>query len=219
MAYRKWFSASGAAWPFKDEFEVGCTLEHAGYYITLLSAFFGPARTISAFSSALVPDKEGDTPTIAAPDFSVACITFASGVTARLTCSIVASHNHSLRIFGDEGILCTDDCWNYRSPVYIKRMITIRRRTLLIPGRERLSLLHAENGRARYSRSSKIDFCRGISEMASAISERRACRLSARYSLHTNEVELAIQHSREAGSPYTVSTTFDPIEPMSWAIT
>src|SRR4028119_705640 len=27
MPYRKWFSASGTPWPYKDEFEVGCTLE------------------------------------------------------------------------------------------------------------------------------------------------------------------------------------------------
>ena len=34
MDYGSWKSDSGNAWPAKDEFEVGCTLEHAGYYVT-----------------------------------------------------------------------------------------------------------------------------------------------------------------------------------------
>ena len=38
MAYRRWQSPSGRFWPWKDEFEVGCTLEHAGYYVTWLTA-------------------------------------------------------------------------------------------------------------------------------------------------------------------------------------
>ncbi|MEO1135735.1 MAG: Gfo/Idh/MocA family oxidoreductase, partial [Pseudomonadota bacterium] len=36
--YEKWLSESGAPWPAKDEFETGCTLEHAGYYLTWLMA-------------------------------------------------------------------------------------------------------------------------------------------------------------------------------------
>ena len=97
MPYRKWASTSGTPWPAQDEFEVGCTFEHAGYYLTWLPAFFGPARTVTAFSACLVPDKQTDEPLEHnAPDFSVACITFASGVVARLTCSIIAPHDHSI---------------------------------------------------------------------------------------------------------------------------
>src|SRR6476620_8917071 len=33
MPYNQWISETGASWPYKDEFEVGCTLEHAGYYL------------------------------------------------------------------------------------------------------------------------------------------------------------------------------------------
>ena len=39
----QWKNAAGIAWPAKDEFEVGCTYEHAGYILTWLAAFFGPA--------------------------------------------------------------------------------------------------------------------------------------------------------------------------------
>ena len=57
MPYKLWVSESGIPWPYKDEFEIGCTLEHAGYYITWLTTFFGPATSVTAFSSCLVSDK------------------------------------------------------------------------------------------------------------------------------------------------------------------
>ncbi len=62
------------------KYEAGCTFEHAGYYLSWLAAMFGPAKSITAFSNCLVPDKTtvpidpADT-----PDFSVACILFESG--------------------------------------------------------------------------------------------------------------------------------------------
>lgn len=144
MAYRNWASLSGIPWPAKDEFEVGCTFEHAGYYLTWFPAFFGPAMSVTAFSSCLVPDKGTDEPLEhQAPDFSVACITFDSGVVARLTCSIIAPHDHTLRIIGDGGVLSTKDCWFYRSPVRIQRPITIRRKTFLSPWKTRYPLVQS----------------------------------------------------------------------------
>lgn len=84
-------SPSGAPWPYKDEFEVGCTLEHAGYYVTWLAAFFGPAKSVTSFAGCQIPDKGTDGPLeVLAPDFAVGCIEFACSVAARVTCSIVA---------------------------------------------------------------------------------------------------------------------------------
>ena len=117
-----WTNERGTPWPYLGEYEVGCTLEHAGYYLTWLAAIFGPARSVTAFSSCLVPDKTSlpldpaDT-----PDFSVACITFDSGVVARLTCSIVAPYDHRIRIIGDEGVLSVDECWQYGAPVHLEQ--------------------------------------------------------------------------------------------------
>lgn len=117
-----WTNESGAPWPYLNEYAVGCTLEHAGYHLTWLAAMFGPAETLTAFSSCQVPDKTPlplnppDT-----PDFSVACIAFRSGVVARLTCSIVAPYNHRLQIIGNEGMIWVDECWQYSAPVYLER--------------------------------------------------------------------------------------------------
>ncbi len=62
-----------------------------------------------------------------------------------------------------------------------------------------------------------MDFCRGVAEMADAIIEKRPCRLSSEFSLHNNELVLAIQNSLETSSPYKMTTTFEPMEPMDWA--
>jgi predicted dehydrogenase len=222
MPYKRWFSESGTPWPYQNEFEVGCTLEHAGYYVTWLAAFFGPAELVTAFSSCLIPDK-GVSETSpkargSAPDFSVACIKFPSGVVARLTCSIVSPHDHSLTIIGDDGVLSTKDCWYYRSPVFIRRMLTVRRKTMMSPLRRRYRLVTSGlESKFRYKGSQQMDFARGVAEMASAITEKHECRLSARFSLHVLEVVLSIQNAMENGTTYKVTSTFDPVAPMPWA--
>ncbi|MFN5515725.1 MAG: Gfo/Idh/MocA family protein [Cyanobacteriota bacterium] len=219
MPYEKWLSASGTPWPYKDEFEVGCTLEHAGYYLTWFPAFFGPAQSVTAFSSCLIPDKQTPVPLEnKAPDFSVACVQFQSGVVARLTCSIVAPHDHSLRIIGDRGVLQMKDAWFYRSPVSIKRKITIRRSRITSPIPERCPLVGPGPKKYAYKGSQQMDFCRGIAELASAVQENRPCRLGADYSLHVNEMVLAIQNALTESSTYRLTTTFAPVEPMPWAL-
>ena len=222
MAYDKWVNEHGTPWPYQNEFETGCTLEHAGYSITLLTAFFGPVQTVTAFSSVCVPDKAPEVPADrSAPDFSVGCLKFASGMVARLTCSIVAPVDHSIRVFGSDGILCTDDIWKPRAPVYTKRSVKIRRRTVSLPWKSHYPMVGPPSALARAQVRSlggkKVDYCLGIVEMAQAIEEGRPCRLSARYCLHNNEVVLAIQNALDTGAPYNVTTSFDPPDPMPWA--
>ena len=218
MPYQKWLSESGTPWPYKDEFEVGCTLEHAGYYVNWLTAFFGPAKTVTAFSSCLIEDKEVDVKLDPpeTPDFSVACIKFHTGVVARLTCSIVAPHDHSLRIIGDEGIINTHDCWNYGESVYIQRLMRIRRKVFMNPVKQKYPLVR-KSPRFETKGAQKMDFCRGVAEMAYAIEEKRASRMAADVSLHNNELAIAIQDSLETGGCYHLTTSFIPVIPMDWA--
>jgi predicted dehydrogenase len=216
MPYKKWLSASGTPWPFKDEFEIGCTLEHAGYYLAWLVAFFGPATSVTSFTATQVPDKvPGETLDMQSPDFSVACIQFKSGVVARLTCSILAPHDHALKIVGDKGVLYTDDSWDYRSPVYSRKMHTIRRKTFLSPIKTKHPLLDSGLAQAKTRGAQKMDFSRGPAELAAEITEKRACRLSARYSLHVNELALAIHSARDLGATYKMTTSFTAVEPAA----
>jgi predicted dehydrogenase len=217
MQYRKWKSLSGVPWPYKDEFEVGCTLEHAGYCLSWFAAWFGPAVSVTTFASVQLPEKlPGETLDMDSPDFSVACIQFGSGVVVRLTCSIIAPHDHSLKIVGDKGVLYTKDSWHYRSPVYSRRMLTIRRRTFISPLRTSHGL-PSPHKLPKTKGAQSMDFARGPAEVAEALREKRACRLSPRFSLHVNELALAIHWAREQGATHRMCTTFDSVEPMPWA--
>ncbi len=218
MPYQQWLSDSGFVWPYKDEFEVGCTLEHAGYYTTWLTALFGPAQSVTAFSSCLVPDKNTDVPLEPrdTPDFSVACIRFASGVVARLTCSIVAPHDHSLRVVGDNGVLSVKDCWFYGNPVTTRTTFRIRRKVMFSPFKKKFPFAR-KPPQFKGSGAAQMDFARGPAELASAVLEGRKNRIGADFSLHNNELVLAIQHAKETGAPYVLQTTFAPMAPMPWA--
>jgi predicted dehydrogenase len=216
--YRTWRNPGGAYWPYKDEFECGCTLEHAGYSVTWLVWFFGRVRRLTAFSSCRIEDKQTDVPLdIVAPDFSVACLEFESGMVARLTCSIVAPHDRSLTIIGEQGELYVKDVWDYQSPVFINRVTRLRRwgskypiLKLLAPGvaPTRLRLVKGAKFTTASGVHATMDFARGVAEIAAAITENRKSRISARFTLHINEVVLAMQSPDFARGPYSPVSYF-----------
>jgi predicted dehydrogenase len=220
-------SASGAPFPYRDEFEVGCTVEHAAYYLTWFTAFFGPAATVTSFSTRLWPDRQvtaEETLNVSAPDFSVGCITFRSGVVVRLTCSSVAPYDHGMQIVGDRGLLRVDECWNYSAPVRLEKYSKRWFRARSSPGARAFPLLEwmrtgsreypplMKVSRQKRYRQHRQDFARGIADLAQAAVEGRPPRLPADYCLHVNELVLAIQNAGEV--PYRVTSTFEPLEPM-----
>lgn len=246
-----WRSPSGMPWPVRNEFEVGCTLEHSGYYLTWLAAFFGPARSVTSFSVCAVPDKSDlilNPPD--SPDVSVACIVFHSGVVARLTCSIVAPYDHRFRIIGNEGILTTEDCWHYHAPVRhehfsqitlnARKSRTLRTSSVLqslfgVGGRvlplvkpmpswfgflrealftEKRSPIGAILRAAKQRELARMDFMRGVAEMAAALRQGRRCAIPADFVLHVNELALAIQKAGPSGNLHTLKTSFEPLSPQ-----
>ena len=115
-------SRTGAPWPYLHELEMGCTWEHAGYYLSWMCAMCGPVKSVTAFSKCTLPDKTDqplDPPDT--PDFSVAALDFCNGVVGRLTCSIGAPYDHRFRVIGNEGCLIADTYRHYRCPVYLER--------------------------------------------------------------------------------------------------
>lgn len=243
LPYKTWVNEVGMHWPYKDEFEVGCTIEHAGYTVSWLSAYFGQVETVSAFASRQVVDLETDVHLGSyPPDLTVACLKFKSGVVARLTTSWIAPPDHSIRIFGDSGVLATDDIWAPGSPVHITRNRNLRigPKTIAIPWKTKYPTVSPPRRgsassasrmivrspravsraiRARFFHLRKrVDFCLGPAELASARREQRPCLLSPEYCLHNTEVVLAIHNSLATGSNTTITTSFVPMEPLPWAM-
>jgi len=218
MAYRRWIGASGAPWPHVDELEVGNTLEHAGYALTWLVAMLGPVRRVTAFASRLVQEKNMDVPLARqAADFSVAALEHEGGAVSRLTCSIVAPHDHRLLITGEEGALWVEDCWKPTSPVRRRGRIELLGRSREAPFAQRLKLLGDAAAIAASKGRRKVDFCLGPVDLARAIREGGAPRLSAHFCLHITEVALAISNALDGPAVVEIESRFDAPEPMPWA--
>jgi predicted dehydrogenase len=122
MQLEKVQSPTGAPFPYVEELQEGCTLEHVGYHLVLICAIFGPVTAVTAFSKHLVAHKT-DTPLNPADtaDFSVACLNFANGVAARITCSWVAPRDHRLRIMGEQGEISLDNVFHDQASVRLER--------------------------------------------------------------------------------------------------
>lgn len=214
-AYKKWLSESGAPWPFEDEFRVGCTLEHAGYYLTWLISWFGSVRTVVAASAETIPDKDGQGPF--APDLSVATLFFENGPMVRLTCSITAPHDHSIRIVGDKGVLSCDAAWDNSAKVRFAKRMTIRRRLMESPWPRRVRLKGETHPKVKRWGAAAMNFMLGPQEVLEALHSNRPCRLSNDFALHLTEVTLAIQNAGETTGAQTMTTSCPPMEPMPWA--
>lgn len=211
----KWISESGAPWPYADELRVGCTLEHAGYYLSWLIGMFGTVRNVVAASARVSPDTLGVIN--AAPDFSTATLFFDAGPVARLTCSIIAPHDHRIRVVGDAGVLEVGKAWDNAAPVTYRRRLTLRRKLLESPLARRIRLSGPTHPMVGRWGAASMNFALGPVEMLAAIAENRPCRLSADFALHLNEVTLAIQNAGETAGAQTMQTRCAPMEPMPWA--
>lgn len=218
-----WLSASGVPWPAKDEFEVGCTYEHAGYVLTWLIAMFGPVKQVTSFASCQIPDK-GLPVDGMAPDFTVGCLQFDNQVVARVTCGLVAARDKSITVIGDEGTLFVGNVRNDAGPVFLRSarlsrwQAAIVRRTQWLqrwlearlnwPGPEalfqrRLPCAGTPPGKL-LSASKPVDFLRGPAEMAAALREKRPCRLTPELGVHLVEITERLQHPER----------FDPSQPL-----
>lgn len=223
MDYRSWRNPSGTPWPYVDEFQVGSTFEHAGYLLTWLTTFFGPAKKVVAFSNVMINNKCDELEANeCGTDFSIAVITFDKNVVARFTCGIVAPFNHSLQIIGDEGVLSVNECWDYNAPVYIQRKIkpcSINKHAshCYLEPKSIYSPIYDPTFKKSYNDTHNMDFSRGITELSNAINQSDSLRLSPRQMLHVTELVWAINRAKNDNFVYIPKTDFHPPEPMPWA--
>ena len=220
----KWINEMGVAWPTEDEFRSGCTVEHAGYVLSWLCAMFGRVERLTAHAESLVPEKLPGDP-CDAPDHSVATMRFSTGPVLRLTNGIYGTHDHRLRIFGDDGVIEVEDPRNDRSAIRIRRFRVIRRRRFLSRGRK-VPLFGNRESIPAYRGSQTRDFCRSIADLARAVETDGTPYTGSDYALHLCEVTLAAHYGTTRASngedgfegalasmPYDVQSHFSPIAP------
>ncbi len=216
-----WRSRSGAPWPGVHEFAIGCTLEHAGYAIAWLVSLFGAVETLYGFSAVAFHDKGPGTRDIdMAPDFSVGCLAFNSGMVARLTCGLAAPRDRSLTILGDRGSITVRDLWDDRSVVHLEETGKPTPTTKLIgylehrlgrslpfkPARGRALAYPAPSGKRLPDYPSRIDFSGGIARQAEAIEAGTAPFFSGERAAHVTEIALALNGAGSAAAPYRLRT-------------
>ena len=227
MSPWQWQNECGEAWPAKDEFEVGCTYEHAGYVLTWLAAFFGPAKSVTSFASCQLPDK-GIPVDVMAPDFTVGCIEYGDSIVARVTCGLVAPRDKSITVVGDNGTLRVHNVRDDHGRVFLRHlpssgsMAGLERRVnhWTAPLRERFGIgawhhecrLPFASGspvpRTFVGKGKRVDFCRGPAEVAAAIKEKRPSRLSASLGVHVVELIHALQYPDPHTARREMTTSF-----------
>lgn len=222
--WQSWQSRSGAPWPGIHEFEIGCTLEHAGYALSWLVSLFGPVESVTAFSALAFPDKgDGTQGHAMGPDFSTGCLNFRSGAVARLTSGLSAPKDRSLTVLGDKGTIIVRDLWDHTSPVRIERTGRPRRIVEKV-----VSRLERQIGRALPFRPqpgealtvgkaagvalppfpSRIDFCGGIAAQAEAIARGDKPFFSGDVALHITEAALVLSGAGRDAPAYRMRSTF-----------
>lgn len=223
MRYWTWHSRTGTQWPYKNEFAVGSLLEHAGYCISLLTAFFGPAEEVQAYTRCLIPDKlrknVNDTP---GPDYSEINIEFRSGMVARVTIGTVAPRNHSLMIVGEDGVISTDGLyWDVQQKVYIQRYKDLRATDegdakAYLTDKEEYKFARPRDFQYRSGDEVNVDWAKGVAELSEAITQKRRCRLDMDHALHIMEIIDAVNTDRKFSGPQKIRTSFEPIQPVDW---
>ncbi len=219
LDYANWRSRSGAPWPAKDEFEVGCTIEHAGYQITPLVRLFGPVRRVTAWNRLLVPERGAEFGSrITAPDISMGLLEFDGGIVARLTSSIIAPIDRSLRVIGDGGVATIPDVWDYHA--HLRFTATgmrfgprLARKLEMKAAKWAPKLLLSRRLPVRFTRQTPIiagghqmDFSRGPAQLAAQIEQGAAALVGPGLALHVTEVTLSLQ-AADAGRTIEMRTT------------
>lgn len=214
--YQKWLSESGAPWPYRDEFMVGCTLEHAGYYLTWLMMIFGSVKKVVAASAELVKNKLPDLEK-SAPDYATATLFFESGMVARITCGIIGPHNHSLRVIGDKGVLEVNESWNNSAKVKVRKRHVIRRKLINNPFAKTIKIKGKTHPKVPRRGAAAMNFALGPAEILGDILAGRQAHHYADFALHLNEVTLAMQNSLDTEGVQLMKTTCPNLLPKSWA--
>lgn len=187
-------------------YQIGALFDVGVYPLTILTAIFGPARSVSAYGRVLYPDrvtKRGVPFHIDTPDFVVSMIELANGTLVRLTTNFyVGTHNKQtgIEFHGDLGSVYLKSWQNFDSPVEFSEFNQQY---------EPVPLVRAA--------APGTPWGRGVWEMTQAMKEGRPHRFTGEQAAHVVEILTAAARSMQEGRSVDITSSFTPPQPMEWA--
>lgn len=181
-------------------YEVGALFDVGVYPLTILTAFFGPARRVSAFGRVLQPQrqtKSGETFEITTPDFVTAAIELESGVLVRLTTDFYVSQHSKqtgIELHGDVASLHLASWQDPHSAVE------------LAPFGQPYAPLGDHS-------SAEMRWGAGVHDLAKAILEGRPHQATGEQAAHVVEILCAVSESLTFGRSVEVSSSFTSPRP------
>lgn len=188
-------------------YAVGAMYDVGVYPLMIATSALGPIASVQAFDTAPMPErvaKDGTPFRAARPEWTCALLRFASGPIMRLT---TAFYNNSkqggLEFHGDKGSLFLPSNFEFHIPPEVQ---------LWADGNDWKPLaLPREPFKG-------CEWARGVTELASAVREKRQSRTSGEQAAHVVETIAAIHRSAAAQStPIPLTSTFTLPELMDWA--
>ncbi|HEX5828135.1 MAG TPA: Gfo/Idh/MocA family oxidoreductase [Candidatus Limnocylindrales bacterium] len=191
-------------------YEVGPVVDVGVYPLTMVTAMFGPVRSVRAFGRVLMPErvrKDGEPFRITTPDLWIIVLELEGGLVLRLTASFYTGQQSKgyagLAFHGDAGSIWLDHFFRFDTAV---------ERATLGDGEPHVAVPPVRAG------APAIDWSRAIEDMADAIATGRPHRATGEQAAHLVDVLEAIRASADRdGSPVEVTTSFERPAPMPWA--
>jgi predicted dehydrogenase len=189
-------------------YAVGPMVDVGVYPLAVLTAIFGPARSVTAFATTVQPERvalDGTPFRPDAPDLTVAVVELESGLVIRLTASfyVGAGIHRGLEFHGDGGMLWLASWAEFDSRLRITTDFNG-------DNYEPVPLLR-EGYRG-------IDWGRALVDLAGAVEDGREPRASGAHAAHVVEVLNAMQESARDGGPVAVGSSFHAPAPLEWAL-
>ena len=194
----RWHPAPAPFYAVGPLFDVGV------YPLTLLTAFFGPVRRVTATADVVHADRvaaEGPFE-VTSPDWIVAVIELGNGVLVRLTTNfyVETTRQRGLEFHGDDASLYLGCFQEFSAEVGI--------------GARGEPFQPLDLVRPPYP---GIDWARGVADLAEAIRDGRPHRASPWHAAHVCEVMCAIATSAADGHTVDVASSFTPPTWEAWA--
>ncbi|HEX2862253.1 MAG TPA: Gfo/Idh/MocA family oxidoreductase, partial [Lacunisphaera sp.] len=194
----------------KPFYAAGPVFDVAVYPISLLTAWFGPVRKVTAGGALLMPErwsKDGRPFYINTEDWTAAVLEFASGLQTRLTANFYVMNasqwQATLDLHGDDGSINTE-WFTATAAVRLCENGGMYRR---IPP------LRESGGTGRWH----VDWAAGVVGLWRAIRAKESPPTGGAHAAHVVEVMEAVHTAMREGRAITLTSSFPAPQPQDWA--